>query len=121
MENGASWASLNGCISATKFFSNTFANIELCIIKDLELYLKKFAIKVNKQKRPLSKIEIMKVMDFYSNKDLNVKMCRDICIVLFCWYALLRYDDVSQLKVEDFKIDNDVFDILFCFCNSYSN
>ena len=54
-------------------------------------------------------------MDFYSNKDLNVKMCRDICIVLFCWYALLRYDDVSQLKVDDFKIDNDVFDLLFCF------
>ena len=120
MENCASWAFLNGCISATKFFSNTFANIELCIIKDLELYLKKVTIKVNKQKR-LSKIEIMKVMDFYSNKDLNVKMCRDICIVLFCWYALLRYDDVSQLKVKDLKIDNDVFDILFCFCNSYSN
>ena len=73
--------------------------------------MKKFARKVNKQKRPLSKIEIMKVMDFYSNKNLNVKMCRDICIVLFCWYALLRYDDVSQLKVEDLKIDNDVYDI----------
>ena len=45
--------------------------------------MKKFARKVNKQKRPLSKIEIMKVMDFYSNKDLDVKMCIDICIFFF--------------------------------------
>ena len=105
MDKGASWSSLNGCISAAKFFCLNFDNVELKIDKDLELYLKKFSRKVNKQKRPLLKIEMNTVLDFYSNRNLDVNLYRDLSMTIFCWYAFLRYDDLAQLRVIDTKFD----------------
>ena len=112
VDKGGSWSSLNGSISAVKFFMDLFSfDFQIPKSNHIELYLKKNCKKISNKKRPLLKSEVDKILNSHFENRLSLKICRDLCLILFGFYGFLRYDDMSQLKLVDIELINDVINI----------
>ena len=113
-EAGASWASLNNYINAAKCFLNLFCkNNSGNGLVDFQVlhFLKKCSRKPDNKMRPLIKREFDIIIHTHILREKSLLKLRNLTILIFAWIGFLRYDDVSQIKLSNVNISNDVVQI----------
>lgn len=116
-ETGSSWATLNNYINAAKCFLNLFCKdnsgnglVDFQVLH----FLKKCSRKPDKKMRPLTKREFDLIIHTHNFGEKSLLKLRNLTILIFAWIGFLRYDDVSQIKLSNVNIIDDVVKIRLC-------
>ena len=101
VQEGACWSTINSTIAAVKFFNRIFAvQQDLVFEPSFTAYLKKFTKNPNQRRRPLKKEEFDSIFTHFDKQYKNdFVVARNLCVLMFSFFAFLRFDDLSQIRL----------------------
>ena len=110
IQEGACWSTINSTIAAVKYFNKLFSiDQSLDFEPSFVAYLKKYSKNVDKRRRPLSKQEFDSIFSHFGDSfKEDFRVARNLCIISFAFFGFLRYDDLSQVKLCDVGLQENV-------------
>ena len=97
-------------ICAVNFFHNLFKKEKPCRMDSddlIQAFCAKHSLKTSRKKRPITKPEFKSVLRWAADQSNELKLLRNVLMIVFGWLGFLRYDDLSQLQWRDIDLHND--------------
>ena len=115
VEKSLSWATVKNVICSVNFYHSLFRQPKPCKLDSddlIQAFCAKHSIKKSRVKRPLLRDEIVKIANWASNFLDDLKIMRNVSMIMLGWLGFLRYDDLSQVKWSDFVFKDNIVTLL---------